>query len=159
MPKKVRKCATCFKTKPLDAFYKKKPRGRQKRCKVCWLEAVRTYQARRREDAKALTMGGFKKLMREMMMAEKRKRKTNEEVGVMSEKTKVNDPDAAMNEAQAAEFLGYSRSSLNQWRVLGKGPKYFKYKSRSIRYRRCDLIAWRDEQSALVQSTAETKAG
>jgi predicted DNA-binding transcriptional regulator AlpA len=67
------------------------------------------------------------------------------------------DLEIALTEKQAAEFLGYSRSSLNQWRVLGKGPKFIKYKSRSVRYRKCDLIEWRDSESAIVQSTAESK--
>jgi|SRR6185437_613283 len=37
---------------------------------------------------------------------------------------------------------GYSVRALQNWRLRGGGPKFIKVSSRSIRYRRRDLIAW-----------------
>lgn len=50
--------------------------------------------------------------------------------------------DRMINEHEAAEFLGYSVRALQNWRVRGGGPRFVKVSSRSIRYRRRDLIAW-----------------
>jgi hypothetical protein len=65
------------------------------------------------------------------------------------------DLQAALNENQAAEFLGLSVRTLQTWRVRGGGPVYCKI-GRSVRYQRTDLAAFR--QSHLVGATAETKA-
>lgn len=78
------------------------------------------------------------------------------------ENTKQLDPDAALTEAQAAEFLGYSRSCLKSWRWVGKGPKFIKQKTGkgnrgSVRYLRSELIAWRKTNWVAAQSTAESK--
>ena len=45
------------------------------------------------------------------------------------------DLDAALNENQAAEFLGVSARTLQAWRVRGGGPRYVKI-GRSVRYQR-----------------------
>lgn len=50
--------------------------------------------------------------------------------------------DCLVNENTAADFLGYSARALQNWRVRGGGPRFVKVSSRSIRYRRRDLIAW-----------------
>jgi predicted DNA-binding transcriptional regulator AlpA len=50
--------------------------------------------------------------------------------------------DRLINEKEAAQFLGYSVRTLQNWRVRGGGPDFIKVSSRSIRYRRRDLIAW-----------------
>ena len=50
--------------------------------------------------------------------------------------------DQLLNENDAAAFLGYTTRALQNWRVRGGGPTFVKVSSRSIRYRRRDLIAW-----------------
>lgn len=62
------------------------------------------------------------------------------------------DPDQLINEQKAAEFLGYTVRALQNWRVRGGGPKFVKVSSRSIRYRRRELIAW--AESLLVANTS-----
>ena len=42
----------------------------------------------------------------------------------------------------AANYTGYSRQTMAQWRYLGKGPKYLKPTPRTIIYRKSDLDAW-----------------
>lgn len=64
--------------------------------------------------------------------------------------------DALINEQAAAEFLGYSIRALQNWRVRGGGPSFIRVSSRSIRYRRRDLIAWADDR--LRSSTSEEVA-
>jgi predicted DNA-binding transcriptional regulator AlpA len=65
------------------------------------------------------------------------------------------DPDAALNEAQVAEFLGVSVRTLQAWRVRGGGPRYVKI-GRSVRYQRRQLVAF--QQSHTVSSTTEADA-
>ena len=50
------------------------------------------------------------------------------------------DLDQLINEQKAAEFLGYTVRALQNWRLRGGGPKFVKVSSRSIRYRRRELI-------------------
>ncbi|WP_425405180.1 helix-turn-helix transcriptional regulator [Hwanghaeella sp.] len=50
--------------------------------------------------------------------------------------------DRLINEAEAAEFLGHSIRTIQNWRVRGGGPQFIKVSKRSIRYRRRDLIEW-----------------
>ena len=66
------------------------------------------------------------------------------------------DPDQLINERQAAEFLGYTVRALQNWRVRGGGPKFVKVSSRSIRYRRRELIAW--SESLLITNTSAFSA-
>ena len=47
-----------------------------------------------------------------------------------------------MRTREAAQYLQLATSSLKYWRVKGKGPKYIRLESRSVRYRRADLDAW-----------------
>lgn len=47
-----------------------------------------------------------------------------------------------LKEAEAAEFLQYSRRALQNWRCRGGGPKFVRVSSRSVRYRLIDLIDW-----------------
>lgn len=51
-----------------------------------------------------------------------------------------------LNEKEAAEFLGYTARALQNWRFRGGGPRFVKVSSRSVRYRRCDLIEWAEER-------------
>ena len=62
------------------------------------------------------------------------------------------DLDAALNENQAAEFLGVSVRTLQAWRVRGGGPQYCKI-GRSVRYQRRALVAF--QESHTVGSTTE----
>ncbi len=50
--------------------------------------------------------------------------------------------DVLLSEKRTAEFLGVSRRTLQGWRLARSGPKFVKVSSRSIRYRRKDLLAW-----------------
>ena len=49
--------------------------------------------------------------------------------------------DGFIDETQAADFLCQSVRTLQKWRVSGFGPEFYK-PGRSVRYRRCDLLAW-----------------
>ncbi|MBB3065349.1 helix-turn-helix domain-containing protein [Limibacillus halophilus] len=60
--------------------------------------------------------------------------------------------DRLMTESEAADFLSYTTRALQNWRVRGGGPKFIRISSRSIRYRRRDLITWADERSRLSTS-------
>ena len=64
------------------------------------------------------------------------------------------DPDASLNENQAAEFLGLSVRTLQAWRVRGGGPLYVKF-GRAVRYQRCQLIVF--QKSHTIASTVEEK--
>ncbi|MEP3040717.1 MAG: helix-turn-helix domain-containing protein [Roseibium sp.] len=70
-----------------------------------------------------------------------------------------NDPDyldRLLNEMEAAAFLGYSHRALQNWRVRGGGPVFIKVSSRSVRYRRRDLMAWVDAR--VCSSTSQEGA-
>ena len=56
-------------------------------------------------------------------------------------------------EREAAEFLSYTVRALQNWRLRGGGPQFVKVSSRSVRYRRRDLIAW--AESHLQSSTSD----
>ncbi len=62
--------------------------------------------------------------------------------------------DCLIDEHVAADFLGYSRKTLQSWRVRGGGPSFVRVNGRSIRYRRRDLIAW--VEARLVSSTSQS---
>jgi predicted DNA-binding transcriptional regulator AlpA len=64
------------------------------------------------------------------------------------------DPDAALNENQAAEFLGVSVRTLQAWRVRGGGPPYVKI-GRAVRYQRRALVTFQQEHTV----TSTTDAG
>lgn len=50
--------------------------------------------------------------------------------------------DRLMPESTAAEFLGISHRTLQNWRVRGGGPPYIKVAGKTVRYRFRDLLAW-----------------
>ena len=64
--------------------------------------------------------------------------------------------NSMINEKEAAKFLGYTNRALQNWRVRGGGPKFVKVSSRSVRYRRRDLIAWGEQR--LVSNTSQEVA-
>lgn len=57
------------------------------------------------------------------------------------------DPHAQYTETQVAQFLNVSPWTLQAWRSQGSGPPFIRC-GRSIRYRRCDLIAWQEANSS-----------
>lgn len=61
--------------------------------------------------------------------------------------------EALIGEQEAAVFLGFAIKTLQNWRVIGQGPKFVRPSARAIRYRRKDLIAWAEQH--LVASTSE----
>jgi hypothetical protein len=65
------------------------------------------------------------------------------------------DPDAALNETQAAEFLSLSVRTLQAWRVRGGGPRYCKI-GRAVRYQRRELVSFQETHT--VASTSEADA-
>ena len=64
--------------------------------------------------------------------------------------------DRLICEAEAAKFLGYSIRALQNWRLRGGGPRFVKVSSRSVRYRRRDLIQWTEQR--LRSDTSESPA-
>lgn len=66
------------------------------------------------------------------------------------------DLDSALNENQAAEFLGVSVRTLQAWRVRGGGPRYIKI-GRAVRYQRRELLGFQEAHT--VGSTSESIAG
>ena len=47
----------------------------------------------------------------------------------------------ALNERQAAKYLGVSASTLRLWRAEGRSPRFFRA-GKLVRYRRNDLDSW-----------------
>lgn len=64
------------------------------------------------------------------------------------------NPNALVNEKEAASILCYSVRALQNWRHRGGGPRFVKVSSRSVRYRRADLMAWIDERTIAHTSQA-----
>lgn len=50
--------------------------------------------------------------------------------------------DELMRPEVAADYIGYTRQTMAQWRYLSKGPKYLKPTPRTIIYRKSDLDDW-----------------
>ena len=65
--------------------------------------------------------------------------------------------DRLIPERDAADFLGYTMRALQNWRLRGGGPTFIKVSSRSIRYRRRDLVAW--VESKLAEHTTGASLG
>jgi hypothetical protein len=62
--------------------------------------------------------------------------------------------EALITEAGAAEFLSFAPRTLANWRFRGGGPQFVRFRARTVRYRRKDLVAWLEER--LVSNTSET---
>lgn len=45
-------------------------------------------------------------------------------------------------EKQVSEEFGLSPKTLQRWRLLGIGPRYFKLQNRAVRYDVADLERW-----------------
>lgn len=65
---------------------------------------------------------------------------------------------ASMTTKQAAEYLGVSVGTLNQWRCHLVGPKFKKY-DRAVRYTKADLDEWRNSTSILTTDCSEIRNG
>jgi hypothetical protein len=68
------------------------------------------------------------------------------------------DPDAALNESQAAELLGVSVRTLQAWRLRGGGPIYVKM-GRLVRYSRRALVQFQNVNSRASTTVASTVDG
>jgi predicted DNA-binding transcriptional regulator AlpA len=55
--------------------------------------------------------------------------------------THNHSPSPALDERDAATYIGYTTSALRAWRRQGRGPAYIKA-GRSVRYLVRDLDAW-----------------
>ena len=51
------------------------------------------------------------------------------------------DSKELLTVSEAAEYLRCSKSSLNKWRISGRGPA-FTYVGALVRYRRTDVLAY-----------------
>ena len=51
-------------------------------------------------------------------------------------------PERLLSTTQAADLLGTTRRTLEDWRHRGAGPVFVKLRSRMVRYRREDLDAF-----------------
>ena len=51
-----------------------------------------------------------------------------------------------LSESEVSKILGVKPRTLQQWRLLGKGPKYIRLSERMIRYSESDIRNWLDRQ-------------
>ena len=63
------------------------------------------------------------------------------------------DPQALLNQRQAADLIGVSERTLECWRSRGGGPPFVKISRRAVRYRRQDIDQWVGER--VQRSTSE----
>jgi predicted DNA-binding transcriptional regulator AlpA len=54
------------------------------------------------------------------------------------------DAEALLFQAEAAHLLGLSPRTMEAFRVKGGGPIFYSIGRRAVRYRRADVIAWRE---------------
>jgi len=55
--------------------------------------------------------------------------------------------DHLLGEKEVAKLLSVSNALLQRWRCYGGGPAYLRIGSRSIRYRKQDIIVFLDQAS------------
>ncbi len=58
-----------------------------------------------------------------------------------------NQSDGLINEQEAARKMGVKPITLQLWRLAGKGPRYVRLGTRTIRYRPEDIAAWIDART------------
>jgi hypothetical protein len=68
------------------------------------------------------------------------------------------DLDTALNESQAAQFLGVSVRTLQAWRVRGGGPRYCKI-GRAVRDQRRELVSFQEAHTVGSTTEAGAKGG
>ncbi|HVR73907.1 MAG TPA: helix-turn-helix domain-containing protein [Planctomycetota bacterium] len=59
---------------------------------------------------------------------------------------------------EAAEYLGVSTRTLEDWRIRGGGPPFIRISCKCVRYRLIDLDEW-SRQRLATSTSAETKKG
>lgn len=59
---------------------------------------------------------------------------------IMTDRTEHGD-DVLLTTREAARLIGVSPKTLERWRVLGTGPRYFRFRQ-TVRYRRSDVEAF-----------------
>ena len=65
-----------------------------------------------------------------------------------------NSPDEAKFPPKvAAAVLGLSEHTLQNMRVAGNGPRFFKRSSRLVYYRKKDITAWLDESESMASTS------
>ncbi|WP_437224654.1 helix-turn-helix transcriptional regulator [Planctomicrobium sp. SH661] len=62
---------------------------------------------------------------------------------------------AKLTRADAAEYLGLQKSTLETWASLGRGPKFYKAGSR-VWYLQRELDRWIDERSTNCSSALDS---
>ena len=67
----------------------------------------------------------------------------------------AHDPNSALTENQAADFLGLSVRTLQNWRATRTGPSFTKI-SRSVRYTRRALIDFQRAHTVTSTPDADT---
>ena len=60
---------------------------------------------------------------------------------------------------EAAEFIGFARSTMDVWRVIGYGPAFLKVGPgrRLVRYRLSDLLRWMETESVRMTPRKKIK--
>jgi len=66
--------------------------------------------------------------------------------------------DRLMTEKEVHKILGIGLSTLQQWRLRGKGPKFCRLGGKMIRYRESDVRAYIDNLNSF-RSTTEADMG
>lgn len=64
--------------------------------------------------------------------------------------------DDSYNTQEAATYLKISPSTLNHYRVSGRGPAFYKLGPQFVRYKKADLDDW--AHSCRYQSTSQIAA-
>lgn len=62
--------------------------------------------------------------------------------------------DRYVDDVEASNVLGLSRTYMRQLRLTGDGPRFAKF-GRAVRYRVADLFTWAESRSATSTSQVE----
>jgi len=62
-------------------------------------------------------------------------------------------PDDMLTPKEAAEILGISPETLKDWRRADAGPDFCRYETGTVRYKRADVIAYREQCMRRLGST------
>jgi excisionase family DNA binding protein len=66
--------------------------------------------------------------------------------------------DPSLRPEEVAKYLGYSQSTLAQWRCAQQGPVYYKVGGR-VRYRLSALNTWVDQQQEQIAAAPRERSG